>query len=214
MEDPTLWDAHMRADYAVMDSGYVDWILRMRGVKPMPPRISGYQVIEYLLKPSSEAAIPFRERKILWVVPSAESGEKLRTFLDDQGFDSTLLRYYEAPFYESEASFNDEALALEITEFSPNWIVLGIGGGRQERLGAFLRSRFQRSKAIIATGAAIGFFTGEQVRIPRWADRVYLGWLLRLISAPYRFFPRYLGAIRLPFVLNRTHVGVAREAEG
>jgi len=51
--------------------------------------------------------------------------------------------------------------------------------------------------ALICTGAAIAFLSGRQVNIPVWADRLFLGWLFRILSAPTKFFPRYWQAMRL-----------------
>lgn len=50
---------------------------------------------------------------------------------------------------------------------------------------------------IHCIGAAIGFLSGEQVRIPMWVDYLYLGWLWRSVSAPTKFVPRYWKAARL-----------------
>jgi len=50
---------------------------------------------------------------------------------------------------------------------------------------------------IHCVGAAIGFLTGDQVRIPMWVDYLYLGWLWRCVSAPRLYFPRYWKAVRL-----------------
>ncbi|MBV8675234.1 MAG: WecB/TagA/CpsF family glycosyltransferase, partial [Acidobacteriaceae bacterium] len=41
------------------------------------------------------------------------------------------------------------------------------------------------------------FLSGDQVRIPVWADRLYLGWLFRCFSAPGRYVPRYWEARKL-----------------
>jgi hypothetical protein len=35
------------------------------------------------------------------------------------------------------------------------------------------------------------FLTGTQANIPTWADRLYLGWLLRIFQSPRTFLPRY-----------------------
>jgi UDP-N-acetyl-D-mannosaminuronic acid transferase (WecB/TagA/CpsF family) len=50
---------------------------------------------------------------------------------------------------------------------------------------------------IHCIGAAIGFLSGNQVGIPPWADKYYLGWLCRCLSEPSKFIPRYWLAIRL-----------------
>ena len=56
---------------------------------------------------------------------------------------------------------------------------------------------------IHCIGAALAFLTGDQPPIPMWADRFYLGWLLRLLRQPRVFGPRYLSALKLPLLLLR-----------
>jgi UDP-N-acetyl-D-mannosaminuronic acid transferase (WecB/TagA/CpsF family) len=57
--------------------------------------------------------------------------------------------------------------------------------------------------AIHCIGAAIAFLSGDQVHIPEWADRFYLGWLFRCMSSPRRYVPRYFSAPQLVPLLWR-----------
>jgi hypothetical protein len=59
--------------------------------------------------------------------------------------------------------------------------------------------------AVHCTGAAIGFLTGEQARIPMWADRCRLGWLCRCLSEPGKFIPRYWEARKLVGLMLHYH---------
>ncbi|HAQ58475.1 MAG TPA: glycosyltransferase, partial [Opitutae bacterium] len=52
-------------------------------------------------------------------------------------------------------------------------------------------------------GAAIAFLTGMQTRIPKWADRIYIGWQLRIIADPKTFLPRYWSARKLRTLLKQ-----------
>ena len=79
----------------------------------------------------------------------------------------------------------------------PKHVVITVGGGTQERLGLYLKRNLDYLPAIHCIGAAIAFLSGDQVRIPNWADRCYLGWLFRCVSSPRKFIPRYLSAPRL-----------------
>ena len=54
--------------------------------------------------------------------------------------------------------------------------------------------------SIICTGAAIAFETGQQARLPIWVDKLYLGWLARIIQSPQPFLIRFLKAFRLVYV--------------
>jgi UDP-N-acetyl-D-mannosaminuronic acid transferase (WecB/TagA/CpsF family) len=61
----------------------------------------------------------------------------------------------------------------------------------------------QGRPAILCLGAAIAFLTGGQASIPPWADRLILGWLLRLLSNPRKFWRRYWDALGLACLLWR-----------
>ncbi len=71
----------------------------------------------------------------------------------------------------------------------------------QEKLGYYLRENLSYRPAIYCTGAAIGFITGDQISIPDWADRFYLGWLLRLLRQPRVFIPPLARGFELPWLI-------------
>jgi Teichoic acid biosynthesis proteins len=71
----------------------------------------------------------------------------------------------------------------------------------QEKLGHYLRENLSYRPAIHCTGAALSFITGDQVVIPDWADRFYLGWLWRLFAQPRIFIPRLARALELPWLI-------------
>jgi UDP-N-acetyl-D-mannosaminuronic acid transferase (WecB/TagA/CpsF family) len=107
---------------------------------------------------------------------------------------------YVAPRYRDPVE--DEALIAMLERLRPQHVIVTIGGGRQERLGLYLKERLTYRPAIHCVGAAIAFLSGDQVRIPMWADRFYLGWLFRAISEPRMYVPRYWAARKL-FALVR-----------
>jgi len=77
-------------------------------------------------------------------------------------------------------------------------VIIAIGSGAQEKLGHYLRENLSYRPAIHCIGAALGFVTGEQIPIPDWADRLFLGWFFRLIAQPGVFIPRLSHAFELP----------------
>ena len=91
-------------------------------------------------------------------------------------------------------------LAL-VEQRQPRNVIIAIGNGPQEKLGVYLRDHLSYRPAIHCIGAALGFLTGDQVAIPNWADRFYLGWLLRLFAQPRIFIPRLTRAAALPWML-------------
>ena len=90
-----------------------------------------------------------------------------------------------------------------IKKIKPDYILLNIGGGTQEILGLYLKNNIHFKCTIICSGAAISFFTGDQAPMNVFFDKIYLGWLIRIIFNPRVFLPRYLKSIKLiNIVLN------------
>jgi UDP-N-acetyl-D-mannosaminuronic acid transferase (WecB/TagA/CpsF family) len=92
----------------------------------------------------------------------------------------------------------DSALLNRVQACRPGHILIALSGGVQEKLGLYLRENYSHRPAIHCIGAALGFVTGYQVAIPPWADRLYVGWLARLVSNPRKFLPRAVNALWLP----------------
>lgn len=156
-----------------------------------------------------------KERKVFWIMPTVAARDRNLAWLRSQGFATTADDCYVAPMYAGEGPISDQQLATIIQQRKPAHIILALGGGVQERLGfalrEALRAKGEEQRAALSPmpsaaaplpgihciGAAIGFLSGEQVRIPRWVDYLYLGWLWRSVSAPRKFVPRYWKAWRL-----------------
>ena len=255
------------ADAAVMDSGYLALILRMKGEREFQ-RISGLQILEVLLNHPNGGKTEsiLATAPTLWVVPNVDEETRIQNYLTQHNFDLSHHDFYRAPYYEASLSqpIEDRSLLEHIKETEPQWVVLCVAGGKQEKLGLYLRNelRMENSEwpmangeevgtdascggaklqseacgssklegeacgspniqtdpspiapslrhkpapklpSILCTGAAIAFLTGGQATIPKWADRLYLGWLFRILQSPSKYFYRYLQAARLPFVLR------------
>ena len=196
-------DAYRRAlegsDVAIADSGAMALLWRLRTGQRVH-RISGLRFMRALL-----ADPAFRQpHRAFWVMPSdAEAGAAL-DWLNAHGVPATRDDVYVAPRYGA-GPISDPLLAsaLNRRDPRPRFVVLCIGGGVQERLGLALRDALEFRPAVVCTGAALAFVTGRQARIPVWADRLMLGWLLRCLWSPRRFVPRYLRALRLVPLLLR-----------
>jgi UDP-N-acetyl-D-mannosaminuronic acid transferase (WecB/TagA/CpsF family) len=132
---------------------------------------------------------------------NSKSSQTNLNWLRSQGIDVPTEFIYEAPMYGGK--IEDACLVERLQALRPRHIVVAIGGGTQERLGLDLKRNLDYEPAIHCIGAAIAFLSGDQVRIPNWADRLYLGWLFRCLSSPRRFVPRYLSAPQLSPLLWR-----------
>ena len=97
----------------------------------------------------------------------------------------------------------DPKLVSVLESRKPKHVIIGIGGGIQEKLGFYLRENLSYRPAIHCIGAALAFVTGDQKPIPMWADHIYLGWFLRLARAPHHYARRFAPAFRLPGMIWR-----------
>jgi UDP-N-acetyl-D-mannosaminuronic acid transferase (WecB/TagA/CpsF family) len=174
------------------------------------PRISGLEHMKRLLEHPS-----LREpNAAVWVVATKNSREKLRTYLGqvqrsaraapadatvEDANSSAEPMIYVAPQYVHPVT--DPYLLALISEKHPRHVVIAVGGGIQDKLGRYLLGSLDYRPAVHCIGAALGFLTGDQVRIPDWADRYYVGWLFRSAAQPAVFIPRFWSARRLPWLI-------------
>lgn len=165
-------------------------------------RVSGLAYLKVLLE-QPEMREP---GNVLWVMPNRASMEKNISWLRDKGFAVSEDDCYVAPEYaKGNASISDPALAEGVRLKRPKHIIMAVGGGVQEKLGADLLHHLDYRPAIHCTGAAIGFLSGDQIRIPMWADRWRLGWLCRCIGEPAKFIPRYWESRKLVNLMFEYH---------
>jgi UDP-N-acetyl-D-mannosaminuronic acid transferase (WecB/TagA/CpsF family) len=197
VKSPAYREALTTAELAVTDSGWMVLLWRFFTGEKLP-RHSGLKLIRAVLAREDLKA----PGAIFWVMPSAEESARNVAWLQAQGFATTEADVYLAPHYKP-GPIHDEELLGRIEARRPRVVMLAIGGGVQERLGCGLRERLTCRPGILCLGAAIAFLTGGQANIPPWADRLFLGWLLRLLSSPRKFWRRYWDALRLAPLLAR-----------
>ena len=193
-EDEAYRRALLGADVAIADSGLmvVIWrLLRRENVQ----RISGLKYLKHLLgKLKGEG-----NTTVLWVLPSESARQKLLDWSRREAFSVKTENCYVPPWYGPEVE--DRNLLVLVEQDRPAHVVIAIGSGAQEKLGYYLRENLSYRPAIHCIGGALGFVTGDQVSIPDWADRFYLGWLWRLVTQPSVFIPRLSRAVELPWLI-------------
>lgn len=164
---------------AIFDSGFFCLLLFFfKGIKVR--KFSGYLFLKKLL--SKE----LKFKKILSIDPNKED-----RLLNKEYYKKYHIKNhsYIAPFYKK--NFCDEKLFKVIKQIKIDYIIINIAGEKQEILAYELHKKFKKRRLkIICTGAAIGFFTGSQVKINDTIDSLYLGWFFRFISNPKMYFSR------------------------
>jgi len=191
-DDLHYWQAVSQADMAITDSSLMvmAWNLMRRD---NITRVSG---LEYLVLLLRSLRTKSQKERPFFVMPGKDSVSRTMAWLRNQGILCDERQMYIAPMYEPGAIADYDLLNL-LKKKRPMQIIIALGGGTQERLGLFLRTNLPYKPGIHCIGAALGFLTGEQVRIPMWADHLYVGWLLRCFSKPQSYVPRYWKARKL-----------------
>lgn len=190
-------EALLEADLVITDSAFMvlAWnYLQHDSIR----RLSGLEYLQALLKHESFCD----PHQSFWIMANEDSAETNCAWLRKRGINLTPDDVYMAPLYGK--SIHDPVLLERIRQRHPKHVVVTLGGGTQERLGLYLRQKLDYSPSIHCVGAAIAFLSGDQVHIPGWADKMYLGWLLRCLSDPKQYLPRYWGARKL-FALMARH---------
>jgi UDP-N-acetyl-D-mannosaminuronic acid transferase (WecB/TagA/CpsF family) len=194
---PDYRDALLNADLAITDSAFM--VLIWNRLQPTPiKRLSGLEYLrELLLEPDVR-----KPGNTVWIMASPSSAKLNLDWLTGQGIVIPEDAIYMAPMY-ANAAIDDPALLERLNRLRPQHVIVTIGGGTQERLGLYLKRNLAYRPAIHCIGAAIAFLSGDQVHIPVWADRFYLGWLFRSLAEPKRYIPRYWDARKLLAIMLR-----------
>ena len=194
VEDKKYYLSLKKADYVFFDSGFFVLLLSiLKNIRV--DKFSGFKFLyiffNYLKKN--------KNKKIFCIDPNTLFSKSNQKYLKKIGIKK--IYSYVAPNYKP-SNLIDKKLIKKINKIKPDYILTNIGGGTQEILGLYLKKNLKNKATIICTGGAISFFTGDQAPISKFIDKIYLGWLLRLIFNPLIFYKRYLYALRLfPMVL-------------
>lgn len=199
-KDKKYHKALQSADIAIFDSGFFCILIRIfKGIKVK--KFSGLEFIKNLILYCSENA----DESIFLVNPTKEEADLNKSYLENKNI--LIKGEYVAPMYGEDIT--DPDLLMLVKQNKPKYIIINLGGGVQEVLGAYIKEEMKKDSykpIIICTGAAIAFLTGSQARIPSIIDKVYLGWLARCISNPKVFVPRYLSGLNLIWLVIKNKI--------
>jgi len=186
-------DALKHADIALFDSGFFCILLKFfKNINVK--KYSGLKFLKEFLSSQKNTS-----NKILFIDPSNKDKIINNKYLKSIGIKNFF--HYIAPIYQPNL-LEDAILLNIINERKPKYIIINLGGGIQELLGSYLKTNLNYKPSIICSGAAIAFLTGQQARIPLIFDKIYIGWLVRIIFNPFVFLPRYTKALKLIFLMK------------
>jgi len=196
--DPVYLESVQSADLALPDSGLMTlWWFCFRLEKIN--RISGYAFLKAMLEEEN-----FDQGTSFWIMPDEAQSEANRRWLkEEMSIDLEPEDIYVAPIYDRQGPLSDSVLLETLKGRQPSYIFVNLGSGVQERLGLYLKNNLPHNPSIIGSGAALAFLSGQQVFIPLWADKLFLGWFFRCLENPSLFIPRYWRAWKLVWLLFR-----------
>ena len=183
-----------RADLVFFDSGFFVLLLRFfKNIKVN--KFSGYRFLKLFF-----IYLKNNDKSIFCIDPNNKVSKSNKKYFNKLGVKK--IYNYLAPKYNPD-NLIDKKLLSKINKVKPDFIITNIGGGIQEVLGLYLITNLKFRTTILCTGGAISFFTGEQAPIVNLIDKLYLGWLTRIIFYPIIFLKRYFYALKLlPIVLK------------
>jgi|TARA_B100001971_G_scaffold182684_1_gene180152 exopolysaccharide biosynthesis WecB/TagA/CpsF family protein len=195
-KDIKYWTAIKKSDFALPDSGFMVLLCRLYYGKKLK-KLSGAKFIKLFLN-----EIDLKEENTLFLVdPNQNVAELNRDYFNKINIPLKEENQYVAPIYDKNNIVDSKLIEiLENLKEKPKFVLINLGGGVQERLGYYLKNNLSFPTGIICTGAAISFLTGVQAQIPNFVDKMYLGWLFRILQNPNQFLMRYLKAFRLIYI--------------
>jgi hypothetical protein len=196
--DKSYYKSLKNSSFALFDSGFLCLcLLFLKGV--IVHKISGLKFIRAFVSNSAK----LEKDSIFLIDPSIEESDANRGLFLKFKYTLKKTNQYIAPIYKSEV-IEDPVLLSIIKKNKPNYIIINIGGGVQEKLGLYLYQNIKNYKpSIICTGAAIAFLTQKQASISPLLDKLYLGWLVRCVYDYKQFIPRYIKGFKLiPMIIN------------
>ena len=184
------------SNIAIFDSGFFCLLLRYFGIF-FPKKLSGFLFLFKFLRLKNE-----NKRKIFLVNSSDIQGKKNEELLKKHGFKNYFS--YTAPIFKNN-KFADKNMIIHINKFEPDYIIINIAGGKQEPLAYFINKTIRFKCSIFCLGAAIDFLNGLQAPINTFIDRIYLGWLTRILFNHNVFFKRVVKSIKLIKYFNQVN---------
>ena len=184
--DKQYYSSLKNSKIAILDSGFFCILLRIFRFQKVK-KLSGFLFLKTFLDNFKN------QQKILFIDPSKKSNILNIKFLKSKKIIN--FKTYIAPNYKKK--FFDLKLLNLVNNYKPKYIVINIGGGSQEPLAIYINKNIKYKASIMCTGAALAFMTGEQAPINKFIDKIYLGWLTRILWNPKLYLGRILKSFKI-----------------
>ena len=189
LQNKQYYKSLKNSDVAILDSGFFCILLRIFKKKKIR-KLSGYLFLKSFLN------LKFKKNvKFLNIDPTKEESiVNYNYFVKKKNIVNVIS--YCAPLYNKK--INDIKLINLIKKEKPKYVIINIGGEIQEILAEYIRNKINYKISIMCTGAAIAFLTKKQAPLMNdKIDKFYLGWFVRLLHNPGKYYSRIISSIGL-----------------
>jgi exopolysaccharide biosynthesis WecB/TagA/CpsF family protein len=181
-EDAKFRELYAEAEYVLMDSRFLNRLMRLTGGEPLPV-CTGSDVTERLLCDATGS----KERIVIIGGTEAQVGSLARRF------DLKNIAHYNPPMgFIRDPAAVEKCLRFVEVQSPFRFCLLALGSPQQEIVAQRLRRRGVARGLALCVGASIDFMTGVERRAPLWMRQHGLEWLHRLLQNPARMARRYL----------------------
>jgi N-acetylglucosaminyldiphosphoundecaprenol N-acetyl-beta-D-mannosaminyltransferase len=119
--------------------------------------------------------------------------EKIKSKVESVNSSSDL--YYIPLPFETVDNFDYESIAEKLNSIKPRYIWVSLGAPKQEFFMYKLLPHLETG-VMLGVGAALNYFSGEITDIPKWATKLNLIWLFRILTEPKKQIKRVLKILK------------------
>ena len=183
--DPEAREHVRSATLVVADGAPLIWAAKVAG-RPLPARVPGSDLIW-----SISGAMSDKGYSVYLLGGEPGTSQVAAAALAGRYPGITIAGHSSPPFGFDTRTGEYDAVCAQVTAARPDFVFVGLGFPKQERVIARLRGALPETW-FMGCGAAIGFVAGAYRRAPRWMQRTGLEWVHRLSLEPTRLMRRYL----------------------
>jgi len=195
-KDREFYDLLPEFDTVTCDSQVLLAAARMLGT-PLRERVSGSDFFpRYYMRHKDDASVT-----IFLCGGGSGIAEIARRNVNAKVGRDMVVGTHSPPFDYDRVPGEIERMISMINESRATALVVGLGGGRQEKFMIRNRDRFSHVKTFLPLGGTIDYEAGTLARPAPWVTDAGFEWLYRLVREPRQRWRRYL--VHQPPVLYR-----------
>ncbi len=194
--DSLFQEALQDSDYLLPDGeGICLSLKRWKGIKIA--KIAGDDLHRYLLEQMER-----KGGKIFYMGSTTKVLDAIVARVHRE-YPHVAVQTFSPSFCEELPKEESEAIVGRINDFCPDVLFVSMTAPKQEKWVYRHRQKLAGVKVVASIGAVFDFYAGTVKRAPRWAVRMKIEWLFRLVKEPRRMWernfvstPKYLRWVR------------------